>query len=210
MHTLRLFAISIDAVRDIFGADAQLAERLRSAAATRFGPPPAPAPPKGFLARLGLARREPALEVDPRQPLAGDVEAVLAGGYVPPERMSQAWQLLEVFLEELSDAHGTQPVTDVDELEFDLARAGLASDYSLRQLAGRPLGTPLRPDPEHLTGYAKHVHAVETAQALTVVADNAGNEFRAVLDSIQPTRRVLAAVAANPTLDLVVVELRRE
>lgn len=210
MHTLRLFAISIDAVRDVFGADAQLAERLRTAAAARFGPPPQDSAPKGFLARLGLARREPTLEVDPRQPLASDVEAVLAGGYVPPERMGQAWQLLLLFLEELSSAAATQTVADVDDLEFDLARAGLASDFSLRQLAGRPLGTPLRPDPEYLTGYAKHVHAVETAEALTAVAADADDEFKAVLASIEPTRRVLAAVAANPTLDLVVVELRPE
>lgn len=206
MHTLRLFVVGIDAVRDIFGADAALAARLRASAAARFAPPE-PERPTSLLSRLGpLRRRAPATEVDASAPLAGDVEALLAGGYVPPERQRQGWQLLVHWLEELSVAAETLVVDDLDAREFDLACAGLASDHSLRQLAGRQLGLPLRPPPGALVGYAKHDHAVEALRALDELAATAGQEFAETIARTGPVRAALEVVARDPALDLVVIE----
>ncbi|MCC2592023.1 hypothetical protein LKO27_01075 [Tessaracoccus sp. OS52] len=203
MHTLRLFAISIDAVRDIFGADPVLAERLRAAARARFAPPARPRP-KGLLA---LFRRDPDSEVDASRPISGDVEALLAGGYIPPDRTHQCWQVLIAWLEELSAAHSDLVVDDLDPLEFDLARAGLHSDHSLRHLAARQLGTMLRPLPGQTVGYAKHAHAVETLEALAALAQSAEPEFEPVIARTGPVVEVLRAVAADPALDVVVVEV---
>lgn len=206
MHTLRLFAISIDAVRDIFGADPTLAEHLRSIAAAHFAPP-APEKPTSLLAKLGpLFRRNPAVEVDLSRPLRGDVDALLAGGYVPPDRQSQCWEVLLVWLQDLARAQATLQMTDLDEREFDLARAGLSADYALRQLAGRQLGIPLWPEPDRLVGYAKHVHAVETLEAMHALQETAEATFADLVASTQPVQQVLTAVAADPALDLVVVE----
>lgn len=203
MHTLRLFAISIDAVRDIFGADPTLAGQLRGIAASRFAPP-APQRPKGIL---GLFRRDRELEVDASQPIASDVEALLAGGYVPPERTRQCWLVLLAWLEELGAGHADMVVEELDTLEFDLARAGLHSDHSLRNLAAHPLGTILRALPGQTVGYAKHANAVETLDALTALRQTAEAEFAAVIARTDPVAGVLTAVAADPNLDLVVIEV---
>lgn len=203
MHTLRLFAISIDAVRDVFGADPALAERLRAVAARHFAPPTRPRP-KGVL---GLFRRDRELEVDASQPIASDVEALLAGGYVPPERTRQGWLVLLAWLEDLAAANSVVVVEELDTLEFDLARAGLHSDYSMRNLAAQPLGTILRPLPGQTVGYAKHANAIETLDALTALKQTAEDEFEAVIARTNPVVEVLAAVAADPSLDLVVVEV---
>jgi len=206
MHTLRLFVISIDAVRDIFGADPALAERLRASAAARFAPAPAERP-TSLLSRLGpLRRRAPATEVDASQPLAGDVEALLAGGYVPPDRQRQGWQVLLHWLGELSAADETLLVDDLDAREFDLACAGLASDHSLRHLAGRQLGLPLRPPPGALVGYARHGQAVEALHALEDLEATAGAEFAEAIARTGPVRAMLEVVAGDPALDLVIVE----
>lgn len=206
MHTLRLFAISIDAVRDIFGAAPHLAERLRKVAANHFAPPERPKP-KGIL---GLFRRDRELEVDASQPIASDVEALLAGGHLPPDRTRQGWLLLLAWLEDLSAAHGVMVVDELDTLEFDLARAGLHSDHSLRNLAARRLGTILRPLPGQTVGYAKHVTAVATLDALTSLRQTADDEFTAALARTEPVADLLAVVASGPDLDVVVIEVPPE
>lgn len=203
MHTLRLFAISIDAVRDIFGADPVLAERLRGVAAARFAPPSRPRP-KGLLA---LLRRDIETEVDASKPLKGDVEALLAGGYIPPERTRQCWLVLLVWLEELAATHADLVVEDLEPVEFDLARAGLHSDHSLRHLAARQLGTMLRPLPGQTVGYAKHQQAEDTLAALTMLRETADAEFDEVIACTEPAVQVLTAVAGDRSLDVVVVEV---
>ncbi|TRY20100.1 hypothetical protein FOJ82_04335 [Tessaracoccus rhinocerotis] len=203
MHTLRLFAISIDAVRDIFGADPALAERLRAVAAARFAPPTR-ARPSGIL---GLFRRDRQLEVDPSRPLVSDVEALLAGGYISPDRTRQCWLVLLAWLEELSTAHAELAVRELDTLEFDLARAGLHSDNSLRNLAARQLGTILRPLPGQTVGYAKHSTAVDTLDALVSLGRTADEEFAAVIARTDPVRDLLTVVATGQDLDVVVVEV---
>lgn len=206
MHTLRLYAISIDAVRDIFGAEPALAERLRAVATARFAPP-ARSRPSGIL---GLFRRDRATEVDPSLPLASDVDALLAGGYVPPERTRQCWLVLQAWLDELSVAHAVLAVPDLDELDFDLARAGLPSDNSLRSLAARPLGTILRALPGQTVGYSKHTSAVETLDALAALRRNADEQFADAVASTTPVSELLVTVAAGPDLDVVVLEVPPE
>lgn len=196
MRELRLFAISINDVRDIFGAHPALAARLRQLAATEFGPP---AKPRSLLDRVGpLLSRNRSVEVDPRQPLAGDVDALLSGGHIHYERLHQSWDLMLLWLGALATRALSLTVADLDRLEFDLARAGLPSDFSLRQLAERELGIALRPLPGQLVGYSKHAHVLATLDQLRRVHDAAPPELLVMLEDI--------AVYPGPPLDLVVVQ----
>lgn len=204
MKALWLFAVGIDAVRDIFRADVTLAGHLRNVAARRF---PSPAPAPGLLTRLGpLFRRQRATEVDPSRPLAGDVDAMLAGGFIPPDRSRACWSLLLAWLEDVGGASHRLELDDIDDLEFDLARAGLPSQYSLRGLAGRPLGVPLQPLRGQVVGYCKHVQAVETLHALRRLAETTSAEFVPVLARTSGIQEALRTVVIDPALDLVVIE----
>ena len=91
-----------------------------------------------------------------------------------------------------------------EDIEFDLARAGLNSDYALRNLAERELATPLRPLVGQVAGYAKHVQVVETLAALEAVRDQpeAQGRARAVVD---PLLEVLRVAASDPQLDVVLI-----
>lgn len=202
MQTLVASAISIDDVRDMFGADPALAERLREIAARRFAETP---PPKRRW--FGpVIKQDPAFRVDAALPSSADLEAVLSGGYVSPDRMPQAWRLVIAWLEELSAASEriAWDPAQMDTIEFDLARAGLNSDYSLRHLAERDLGISIRALPGHFAGYAKHVQAAETFEALKSIrtAPELGDGARALLD---PLLRVLGVAASDPGLDVVVL-----
>ncbi|MCG6568629.1 hypothetical protein [Tessaracoccus sp. ZS01] len=202
MHRLVVYAISIDEVRDIFRAPVPLAERLRAVAAERFA---APQPSRRHW--FGpLMRRDPANEVDPSLPQRTDVDALLTGAYIPPDRMAPSWHLFQAWLDELSAARRDIPwdAETFDRVEWDLARGGLNSDYSLRSLADRQLAVPLRPLPGQVVGYAKRVHAVEALEDYRRVLTNPelSDEARSWL---QPVVEVLEAVASDERLDVAVV-----
>lgn len=202
MQQLALYAIAIDDVRDIFGADPALAGRLRTIAAARFSPPE---PPKKRWFKP-LMRYDIDSIVDPSLPSSSDVDALLAGGFIPVDRVPQCWSILGAWLEELATAKHSMPYDEAafERVEWDLARAGLNSDYSLRNLAERELGTPLRPRPDQLAGYAKHVHVVETLEELSRVRANPDltEETTSIID---PILRLLSVVPGDERLDLVAV-----
>ncbi|WP_147454027.1 hypothetical protein [Tessaracoccus antarcticus] len=207
MQELRLFAIGINDVRDIFGADAPLAARLRDSAARHFAAPPHP---RSLLSKLGpVFSRHPQSEVDPQNPLRSDVDALLAGGHIPVERLVQCWQVLLAWLGDLSAQSLDITLDGLEALEFDLALAGLPSDFSVRRLASRELGTPLRPLPHQVVGYSKHQHVVETYTELRQVHDDAGPGFATTMHAIEPLMGLLGGIAARPAamLDLVVVQI---
>lgn len=202
MQRLVVYAISIDDVRDIFRAPPELAEGLRTVAEERFAPPRPPR--RTWFAPL--MRRDPATEVDPSLPLRTDVDALLAGAYIPPERAAQSWQILSAWLEEMAAEHRSLPwdAEAFDRIEWDLARCGLNSDYSLRSLADRQLSVPLRPLPEQVVGYAKRVHAIEALDEYRRVLANpeCAPESRGWLE---PVAEVLEAVREDERLDVAVV-----
>lgn len=202
MQELVACAVSIDDVRDVFGASPALADRLRAAAAARFSSQT----PKRRQWMRPLMRRDPAFRVDPAAPSSHDVEALLAGGFIAPDRVGPSWVVLIGWLEELSAASRRTPWDEAafERAEWNLARAGLNSDYSLRSLGDRDLGIPLRPLPGQVAGYAKHVHAVETLRALSAAYDHPEltAEDRRILT---PILDVLETASRQPRLDVVVV-----
>jgi len=156
MGSLRLYAIAIDEVREIFGAPEETATALRAIAAHRF--PTAPARTPGLLAKLGPVFRRaidaPVLRAG--VPSGSDVDTLLAGRYVAPHRLSASWVLLEAFVEAMAWGSTSQPVSesDLNDFDFDLARAAVASRYGLRQLLRADLGISMLPCPGLAAGFA--------------------------------------------------------
>jgi hypothetical protein len=66
--------------------------------------------------------------------------------FIASDRLSASWVLARAWLDELSMAHTTIPLprTSIDNLEFDLARAGVPTQISIRHLWLRGVDIPLR------------------------------------------------------------------
>src|SRR4029453_5979548 len=106
MGELRLYAIGIEEVRGMFGAPPQVADHLRVVAQRAFAPPSMEGPHDplgrgGLLSKLGpIFKRVPATPViSPTQPEPHDLEVLLAGAYVPPNRTGATWRLPETLVQ---------------------------------------------------------------------------------------------------------------
>jgi hypothetical protein len=167
MGSLRLYAIAIDEVREIFGAPEATATALRAIAAHRF--PAAAGTAPGLLAKLGpVFRKAPDAPVlRPGVPSGSDVETLLAGRYVPPHRLSACWALFEAFVEAMAWGSTSQSVgeAELNDFDFDLSRAAVPSRYGLRQLLRADLGISMLRPPGLAAGFAHADHV--TAMAAT-------------------------------------------
>lgn len=183
MSTLWLYAVTIDEVRGIFGADPSLAARLRAAAARKFA---AEAPSShGLLGKLGPTFRRP---VDapirrPDLPTGGEVDALLASRYLPPDRLGAAWVLLLAWLDELApDAlRLALSAAQLSDFDFDLACSGVPSRLGLTDLLKTGLGIPLAPAPGWAAGW------VPAERAATIAPS-----WRSCLSELAEDRRELA------------------
>lgn len=159
---LRLYAISVDDVRTFFGADPARAAQLREQANAILAPPPAARPKK-----LGpIFKRTPAAPVlAPTDPVPADLDALLHGAYVPPERTGATWRLLETLI--AANAWGSTRTeiasTALDELDFALTRGGVSSGYGLRHLLTTSTQVNLLPVHGLTVGF--HTHRVAVAMA---------------------------------------------
>lgn len=156
MGELRLYAIGIDEVRQMFGAPNGLAERLRQQAQIALAPPPE-SRQGGLLSRLGpIFRRVPGTPVlDPDDPQPADLDRILAGGYIPAERSVATWRLWELLIKENSWGSTGMTVSEheLDSLDFSLARGGVHAAAGLRHLLNTPTELPLIPPRGLLVGY---------------------------------------------------------
>ncbi len=162
---LRLYALGIGELRGIVGAEPHRAEGLRAAARRAFEVPPEPAR-SGLIGKLGpLFRRPPAAPViSATQPEPRDVDVLLAGAYITPERMGATWRVLEVLAH--AEAWGSTKMSlstqALDDLDFALARGGVSAAAGLRHLINHATGIGLRP----VVGLTLGWHPYE--QALTM------------------------------------------
>jgi hypothetical protein len=161
VSTLTLWAIGIDDVRGIFGATDPLADQLRASAGQRFATS-APHQP-GLLGKLGPMLRGGGDPAAPRPgvPNAEDVENLLAGRFVPPQRLVQAWNLLEFWLGTLAVGSQSWPLTEagLNEFDFDLVRAGVSARYGISDLFKAGLGISLTRCPGLASGWVTGSHA---------------------------------------------------
>lgn len=167
MGELRLYALGIDELRGLVGAGPDTAE-LRDAARRAFAPPEQPAP-RGLIGKLGpLFRRAPdAPVVSPTDPEPRDVEVLLAGAYVSPERMGATWRVLEVLTQYRCWGSTRLPLTSasLDDLDFALARGGVAAAVGLGHLLTSNTGVRLLPVGGLTVGWHRHDKALAMADA---------------------------------------------
>lgn len=183
MGSLRLYAIAIDEVRDIFSAPEETAAALRAIAADRFAEPRPAA--LGLLGKLGpMFRRAPdAPVIRPGIPNRSDVDTVLAGRYVPPHRLTACWTLLEAWLEAMSWGTLSEEFTEagLNDFDFDLARAAVPSRFGLRDLLKTDLGIAMMPCPGLAAGYVTLNHALAMGAA-----------WRPVVPGLEPANQPIA------------------
>jgi len=165
---LRLWAISVDEFRQCFAAPPLLADRLRHIAQSIAGVAASPAP-HGLLNKLGPLMRRPtdAPVIRPDQPNLNDAEALMTGRYIASDRLAASWVLVRAWLDALAIAHTIIPLAQstIDRLEFDLARAGVSTQISIRHLWGRSLDIPLRSTGDMCVGYMDHAGTTRLAEA---------------------------------------------
>lgn len=116
------------------GADEHTAAWARDTAAPLFAPEE-PVRPRGLVTRL-FGRRSVPDHPDPDRPGPDDVEAVLAGRYVTPDRSAACWAVLEYLTAAL--AWGCWEIDldrrGLEDFDFAVARAGGSADLGLGRL----------------------------------------------------------------------------
>lgn len=211
MGELRLYAIGVDELRDLFGATPAVAARFREVAADAFPRPPQRSP--GMLGKLGpLFKRPPdAPVVPPDRPTEADVAALLGGRFVSPDRLPAAWAALQAWLERVSWAmfRVAQSEAEFSDLEFDLARAALPPQYGLTKAVANDLGIPLRPAPGLVAGYVKYNHVEAASYAWLQALDQLSAEHRSLAEDYVaflrafPEHAEAALAEGRPVPDLV-------
>jgi hypothetical protein len=213
MGELRLYAIGIEEVRGMFGAPPQVAEHLRQVAQRAFSPPSVEAR-GGLLSKLGpIFKRVPATPlIPPTQPEPHDVEVLLAGAYVPPDRTGATWRLLETLVQGIAWGSTRMSLTaqGLDDLDFALARGGASASVGLRHLLNSSLSLNLVPVSGMTVGWQPHQNAVAMAQAYRSAMpgiktdEQRGmiNSLTVWLDGFAPWAQVAASLG-RPVPDLV-------
>lgn len=194
MGELRLYAIGLDEVRDMFGAGPAEAERLREVAHQLLAPAASGTQRGGLLTKLGpLFKRPPgAVVVSPTQPAPADLDVLLAGGYVAPDRLGATWRLLETLVQGTAWASTLMPLTpeSLDDLDFALARGGVSAAVGLRHLLSSPTSVPLLP----VRGLTVGWHPYDKALAMT-------EAYRAALPQVESREQAELVAALLGWLD---------
>jgi len=193
MGELRLYAVGLDEVRGIFGAPDDRAAHLREVARRAFSPEADPAR-TGLLAKLGpIFRRPPAAQVvSPTQPEPHDVEVLLAGAHVRPERTGATWRVLETLVCDLAWGSTKLSLTPqaLDDLDFALARGGVSASVGLRHLLDSTAALNLVP----VQGLTVGWHRYETALAMA-------GAYRVALPQLKTPEQQETAAALASWLD---------
>jgi hypothetical protein len=167
MGELRLYAIGIEEMRGIIGAG-PLTDELREAARRAFAPPE-PVKPKGLISKLGpIFRRAPDAPVFcPTDPEPRDVDVLLAGAYISPDRMGACWRVLEALVQYRCWGSTRLPLThqSLEDLDFALARGGVAAAVGIGHLLTSNPNLRLIPVQGLTVGWHRHDKALAMADA---------------------------------------------
>jgi hypothetical protein len=167
MGELRLYAVGIEEVRGIIGAGPLTAE-LREAARRVFARPERPKA-KGLIGKLGpIFRRTPdAPVISSTDPEPRDVEVLLAGAYISPDRMGASWRVLEALVQYRSWGSTRLPLAlqSLEDLDFALARGGVAAAVGIGHLLTSNAGVRLIPVQGLTVGWHRHDKALAMAEA---------------------------------------------
>jgi hypothetical protein len=152
----------------MFGATPPMAEHLRGVAQQAFAPA-AEADRPGLLGKLGpIFRKVPATPViSPTQPEPRDLEVLLAGAYVSPDRMGATWRLLETLVQGTAWGSTRMRLSEggLNDLDFALARGGVSAAVGLRHLLNNKTGLSLIPVTGLTVGWHRHDKALAMNEA---------------------------------------------
>ena len=158
----------------MFGASPAEQERLRLLAVSAFSPTADAGRSAGLLPKLGpIFRRTPAAPVvSPTQPVPRDLEVLLAGAYVAPDRTGATWRLLETLVHGTAWGSTLMDLTagELDDLDFALARGGVSSAVGLRHLLSSTTSVNLLPVRGLTAGWHPYDKAVAMAGAYRTAA----------------------------------------
>ena len=197
----------------MFGASPPVAEHLREVARSAFAPPAVEAR-GGLLSKLGpIFKRVPATPViSPTQPEPHDVEVLLAGAYVAPDRTGATWRLLETLVQGIAWGSTRMSLTpqSLDDLDFALARAGVSASVGLRHLLNSTMSLNLVPVQGLTVGCQPYHKALAMAAAYrSAIQDIKTEEQREMINSLTiwlegfvPWAQVAASLG-RPVPDLV-------
>lgn len=213
MSTLTLWAIGIDDVRSVIPCTPEAAARLRSAAEQRFATSAAPQP--GLLGKLGPFLRRGGDPAAPRPgtPTGEDVDDLLAGRFIPPDRLDRAWTLLDLWLTTLAFASAQWPLDgpQLNDFDFDLARARVPARCGLSELFKAGLGISLTRPPGLAAGWVPGAHvdviARSWAPAIAELSETHAVLATAILAFLDgfPSCAEQAAATGRPAPDLIAI-----
>ena len=105
--------------------------------------------------------------VRPGVPTGRDLHDVTHGREVPPDRREAAWALVDAFVAATARDSLAFEADDrtIDDLDFEMAAAGLPSRYGLRQLFKGDTALPIKLLPGMADGYVRNRVAVAMASA---------------------------------------------
>ncbi len=186
MGQLHLYAIGIETFRDFFGKAGEDVAELRQLAEQAF---PTPEPPTArMIDKLGPIMRRAAYEpvIRPDVPTGIEMDALVTGSFIPPTRLVAAWALVLVWLDEYAKhtaiVEGT--TEEFRDADFELALAGLPSQYTLSACFTHelqiPLGTPLG----WHTGWQKGTMMREGAEHWATASEDISKENHELLADV--------------------------
>ena len=92
---------------------------------------------------------------------------LLAGAYIPPDRMGATWRLLETLVQGTAWGSTRMRLTEsgLDDLDFALARGGVSAAVGLRHLLNTKTGLSLIPVQGLTVGWHRHEKALAMNEA---------------------------------------------
>jgi hypothetical protein len=150
--------------------------------------------------------------ISPTQPEPHDVEVLLAGAYVPPDRTGATWRLLETLVQGIAWGSTRMSLTAqaLDDLDFALARGGVSAAVGLRHLLNSTMSLNLVPVQGLTVGWHPHHKAVAMAAVYrSAIQDIKTEEQREMIKSLTtwldgfPPWAQVAASLGRPVPDLV-------
>jgi hypothetical protein len=167
---LRLWAISVDLVRQCFSPPPTLAGTLREVT-LKLAPPVPPPTKTGLLSKLGPLMRTPldAPRIPVNQPTVVDGESLMTSRYIASERRAACWTITQAWLDELACGHTVIPLpaSQLNDLEFDLVRAEVPTQLSIRHLWYENLDIPLHETDDMSIGFMPHDRVLRLQQEWT-------------------------------------------
>jgi len=162
MGSLKLYAVSIDTVRDWFASsDPTSAELLRQAEAF-VGSSPHPT----LIGKVGPLFKHPVAPIiDLPRPTMDDARALVEGRTLPPGRLRLGWLVVQHWLDAAAAGHVEVTLSgqQLGVLDFRLVSGGLSSQYSLETIVSRDPQLPVLPAPGMSVGWMPSAHALRAS-----------------------------------------------